>query len=163
MIQNTIEILEGSKKFIEFKKENKDAYLVHVFFLLDEINKDIVQIGYFNKATNKITTFIVEKNSITRNPEADVLKEQETVIKEIDISRVKIELENAIKIADKIHDKKYSKIGVFKKIAILQHLPIGQVWNVTYVLADLKTLNIKIDSENGRVLQESLSSFIKGS
>ena len=161
MIKKIIEELEKSKIFADFRGKNNEAYLAHAFFLLDEINKDVVQVGYFNKASDKITTFVFEKGRISRNPEAEVFKEQKTVIKRLEISKVKIELKEAIAIADELRGKKYPQEIATKKMVILQHLPIGQVWNVTYLLANFKTLNIKIDSANGSVLEESLSSLIE--
>ncbi len=161
MIKKIIEEIEKSKIFNDFREKNNEAYLAHAFFLLDEANKDIVQIGYFNKASDKITTFVFEKGRISKNPEADVFKEQKSVIKRLDILKVKIEVGKAIAIADGLHDQKYSKEAVIKKIAILQHLPVGQVWNITYLLSNFKTLNIKIDSANGNVLEDTVSSLVE--
>ena len=69
---SSIKTLESSKEFKDFKSKNKESFLTHVFYMLDEANKDCVQIGYYNPKRDRITTFIVEGESITRNPEAEV-------------------------------------------------------------------------------------------
>jgi len=156
-----IKTLENSKEFKEFRKQNKTAFLTHVFYMLDEANKNAVQIGYYNKAKDKITTFIVEGNSIIKNPEAEVFKEQETIMKPLDLSKVKIDVDEAVEIADNLQKAKYKEEIPIKKIAILQHLPVGQVWNITFVAQTFKTLNIKIDSETRKVVSEKLLSIVE--
>ncbi len=34
----------------------------------------------------------------------------------------------------------------------------GDIWNITYVTEAFNTLNMKIDAENGRVLEHNLAS-----
>ncbi len=154
-----IKTLESSKEFKGFKSKNKDAFLTHVFYMLDEANRNCVQIGYYNPKKDKITTFIMEGDCITKTPEAEVFKEQETVIKPLDMSKAKIEMSEAVEIAEKLQRDKYPADQPIKKIAILQHLPIGQVWNITFVTATFKTLNIKIDSQSKKVVSDRLISI----
>jgi len=157
----SVKKLEDSKEFKDFKKQNKEAYLAHVFYMLDEANQDIVQIGYYNKSKDRITTFIVEGDNITKNPEAEVFKEQEIMMKPIDLSKVKINVNEAVDIAEKLQKDKYKQEIPVKKIAILQHLPLGQVWNITFVTQTFKTLNIKIDSGTKKIVSEKLLSIIE--
>jgi hypothetical protein len=64
-------------------------------------------------------------------------------------------------IADELQKKEYKSSQPFKKIFILQNLDQwGQVWNVTFITTDFKTLNIKINAENGKVLSHKLISII---
>jgi len=157
----SVKKLEDSKEFKDFKKQNKEAYLAHVFYMLDEANQDIVQIGYYNKSKDRITTFVVEGDNITKNPEAEVFKEQEIMMKPIDLSKVKINVNEAVDIAEKLQKDKYKQEIPVKKIAILQHLPLGQVWNITFVTQTFKTLNIKIDSGTKKIVSEKLLSIIE--
>ncbi len=156
-----IKRLENSPEFVEYKKDNPDAFLVHVFYMLDEANKNAIQIGYYSKASDKITTFIIDKESITKNPEAEVFKEQETIMNPINIDGVKIGVDEALKIAEELQKEKYKEHSPVKQIAILQHLPVGQVWNVTFVTRAFKTLNVKIDSNTGKVVSDKLLSIIE--
>ena len=44
---------------------------------------------------------------------------------------------------------------------ILQNLgEFGNIWNITYVTHSFKTLNIKINAENGKILHHSLDSLM---
>lgn len=151
--------LESSKEFKGFKTKNKEAFLTHVFYMLDEANENCVQIGYYNPKKDKITTFIIDGKSITKTPEAEVFKEEKTVIKDLDLKTVKLWVDDAVEIAEKLQKDKYPSDAPIKKIAILQHLPLGQVWNITFVTATFKTLNIKVDSESGKVVAEKLISI----
>ena len=155
-----IKRLESSKEFKKYVEKNKDIFLAHVFYMFDKANEGIIQIGYYNKKTEMIVTFVLEENKIRINPEEKVFKEQKTVIEPIDLTEIKITVEEAIEIADKIQKDKYSVHVPLKKIAILQHLPLGQVWNVTYLTQSFKTLNIKIDSKTKKILSDKLISII---
>jgi len=156
---NQIKTLESSKEFKDFKTKNKEAFLTHVFYMLDEANKNCVQIGYYNPKKDKITTFIIEGGCITKTLEAEVFKDEKTVMKALDLPKVKLEVDTAVKTAEKLQKDKYPSDSPIKKIAILQHLPIGQVWNITFVTATFKTLNIKVDSQFGKVVSDKLISI----
>ena len=157
----SIKTLEASKEFKDYRKENPDAFLAHVFYMPDALNKNVFQIGYYNPKKDRITTFFVEGKEITKNPEAEVFKEQEAVINPLDMKKVKLEVNEAFEIAEKIQKDKYNADSAVKKIAILQHLPLGQVWNITFVTSTFKTLNIKIDSETKKVVSDKLVSLIQ--
>ena len=155
-----IKRLESSQEFRERIKKNPDIFLAHVFYIIDEENKGIVQAGYYSKKKDIILTFIVEKEKISFNCEDRVFKEQKTAIKPLDLSKVKIDVNEALEIADALQKEKYKAQLPVKKIAILQHLPAGQVWNITFLTQSFKTLNIKIDSETREIVSDKLVSII---
>jgi len=155
-----IKRLESSQEFREHIKKNPDIFLAHVFYMFDEANKGVIQAGYYSKKKDTISTFIIEKEKICFNCEDRVFREQKTAIKPLDLSRVKIDVSEALEIADKMQKEKYPVHVPLKKIAILQHLPAGQVWNITFLTQSFKTLNIKIDSETKKIISENLVSII---
>jgi len=157
----SIKKLESSAEFREYKKESPEAFLVHVFYMLDEANENCVQAGYYNPKNDRITTFLVEDDKITRNPEAEVFKEQETLMNPLVLSKVKLEVQEAVEIADSIQKEKYAGHCPIRKIAILQHLEMGQLWNITFVTESFKTLNIKIDANSKNVLSDKLLSIVE--
>lgn len=159
MLKEKVKKLEGSDVFKKWKSKNKDSHLSHVFVLFDE-NQDDWQIGYYSPKANKITTFVVGDN-ITENPAEDVFKEQKAVVKELEIAKAKIDVEKVLKITDDLQKEKYKAQIPVKKIAILQHLEIGQIWNVTYVTQSMQTLNMKIDSETGEIKSDKLVSLLE--
>lgn len=160
MLKEKIKQLENSEIFKRWRNSNKNCHLAHVFILFDELNKNDWQIGYYNPDDHMITTFIVGKE-ISQNPPEEVFKEEEHIVKELLLSKVKIDAEKALETADKLQKEKYKTQIPFKKIAILQHLDLGQVWNITYVTQSMQTLNIKIDSETGKVKQDHLVSLVE--
>ncbi len=82
MLKDQIEKVEKSA---EFKKRN-NLYLAHVFFMLDEPNKDVVQLGYCTP-DQKIVTFVIDKDKTVVVPEAMPYKGPRKKIKKLDISK----------------------------------------------------------------------------
>jgi hypothetical protein len=156
--------LENSEEFNDWKIENDDSFLVHFFIMdSDNVNKEW-QIGYYNPKTDMIVTFVVNDETITLNPETEVFKEHKG-IKPLDVNLVSINFDQAKDIAKRVQEQKYSVHLPLKKIFILQNIEAGHVWNVTYITQSFKTLNIKVDSENGDIVEDNLVevfSFDKG-
>ena len=68
---------------------------------------------------------------------------------------------SGITIADDLQKKEYSVHAPAKKIVIIQSLDIGQVWNITFLTKTFKTLNVKIDSQDGSISAHGLIDFFK--
>ena len=160
MLKDKIEKLESSEVFKNWRSENEDGHLAHVFILFDELNKDDWQIGYYSPKHHKITTFVVGEN-ITQNPAEEVFKDEESVVQELNVEKCKLDVESALKKAEDLQKEKYKTQIPAKKIVILQHLDVGQVWNITYITQSMQTLNIKIDSETGEIKSDKLISLIE--
>ena len=154
--------LESSKEFSSWKKTHKEAYLVHFFKMLDKANEKIWQIGYFNPKNNLITVFVVN-GGITKNPDEEVFKEQKKLVKPLEIKNVKINHEKSMETAQNILNNNYKGSSVFKSFMILQNIDkIGQVWNITFVTNEFKTVNVKINSNNGECISHKIVSLIQG-
>ena len=155
MLKEQIESVEKSPEF----KKHKNLYLAHVFFMLDEPNKDIVQVGYCTPE-QKIVTFVIDGKKITAIPEAMPYKNPKAKIRKLEMSNVKVGLEDALKAAKEIQEKKYRQHVPFKQIIILQNIDEGQVWNITFITQSFNTLNIKISTETGKVVKDELISLV---
>jgi len=155
MIKDQIESVEKSAEF----KKKKNLYLAHVFFMLDEPNKNIVQVGYCTPE-QKIVTFVIDGKKITAIPEAMPYKNPKAKIKKLEISKVKVELDEALGAAKELQEKKYAQHKPFKQIVILQNIDEGQVWNITFITQTFNTLNIKISAETGKVVRDELISLV---
>jgi len=148
-IFEVIEKLEKSDIFISWK--NEKSYLAHAFRMHDEANKDIWQIGYFNPDKDTITVFVVD-NEITQNPDAEVFKEQEKLVHKLDLKAVKVNEDDALSKAEDLVKEKYSAMTIMRSFMILQNLEeIGQVWNITFLTQQFKSINVKIDSSSGKI------------
>ena len=165
-ILSKLKYLENTNEFKEWHKNHKTHYLAHAFKLLDEANKHIWQIGYYGKASDKITTFVLEEGKeIKIIPDLEVFKQEKDVIKKLDIAKIKINSQKALDIAEDFVKKEYTAELPVKTILILQTIEQGQVYNISFITKSMGVINLKISSENGKVLEHkriSLSEFKAG-
>lgn len=151
--KEALEILEKSKEFKEWKKKNPEDYLSYALMIVDEKDTDW-KIGYCNKQ-NKVTSFNVG-NRIVMEPEDKVLQKEKKGIKEIDLGKAKLSMADAVTVAVNLQKEEFVTESPQKIIAILQTLDIGQIWNITFFTQSFNTLNIKVKSENGRILEKKI-------
>lgn len=157
-----IEQIEQSNSFEEWKKEHKNFFIAHAFTMVEESMQQDWQIGYFDKDNGRITSFVFDREkNIKALPESEIFKEENKKVHPLDLEKVKIDFEQALKTAEELQKTKYPTEKPAKKIVILQNLESGQVWNITYITHSLKTLNIKVDTEKGTILGDKLVSIIQ--
>ena len=153
-IITTLKELESGKEFKEWQKSHKEHYLVHAFKLLDEPNKNIWQIGYYDKSSDTITTFVVESGKDTKIiPDLEVFKEEKHPIKELDVKKVKVNPQQALDTAATFLKKEFPAESPIKTILILQSIEQGHVYNISFITRSMSTINIKISSEDGSVVE----------
>jgi len=153
--------LEKSEKFTSWKKSHKQAYLVHFFRMLDKLNEKLWQIGYYSPKTNLISVFVVN-GGIMKSEDSEVFKEQKKLVLPLKLDDVSINDDEAMKTAEKILENNYKNSTIFKTFMILQKIEkIGQVWNITFVTNEFKTINVKINSGNGECITHGIVSLIQ--
>ena len=157
--KEALKILEKSKEFKEWKKKNPEAYLSYAFFVVEDVDSGW-KIGYYHKKHDKVTSFNV-RDKITIEPEQEVLQKEKKAVEKIDLGKVKHDLSDAVTIAINTQKEEYATEDPKKIIAILQTLNKKQVWNITFLTQTYNTLNFKIKSENGRVVEKKLSSLFQ--
>tara|TARA_Y100000034_G_scaffold89696_1_gene107976 strand:- start:1416 stop:1868 length:453 start_codon:yes stop_codon:yes gene_type:complete len=131
--------LESSKIFKDWKNKHKDSFLCSYIVI------DKTQFDFYNK-NDTITSFTVDNNIEIKENEKIFKK---TELKELDLNNIKLKEKDAIEIVN----KKYSKETFNKKIIILQNTE-EPFWNLTFITASLKILNVKIDM-NKKIIQET--------
>lgn len=153
--------LKGSREFKEWDKKNSGNFLSYAFKML-EGNKDSPwQLGFYHEMMDKVTPFIITPDKIEVQEEEEVFKKPDTKVKPVDIEKVKLPFEKILKKAEEFQKKHYSAESVDKTISILQNIEeYGTVWNITYVTGAFKTLNMKINPENGKVTAHNISSLM---
>ncbi len=157
-VKDALKALEESKIFLEYKKDNSKSYLVNAFTMVEPKHPDIVwQLGYYNKNKDRIVTFVIN-DEVERHPESEVFKEKDT-ISPLEISKVKIGVETGIENALKCQKKKYPRDFPMKSIILLQNFEGHSIYNITFVTQTFKTLNIKISSQDGRVVDDKIHSL----
>lgn len=154
-----VELLEGSKEFVEFKKEHPKAYLAHAFRLMDGKALSEWQLGYYIFKDDKMVTFFM-LDPIKVSPESEVFKKPDAKIMRLEPDKVKITMITALEICQELLKEKYKGQQPQKTVVILQDLPkLGHVWNITFVTQQMATINVKIDTESAKVLRDKMTSI----
>lgn len=156
--KETLNQLENSNEFREFKKENPHSFLTAGFFVIDnEANMETKQLDYAigtGESKELITFFIGE--AIQHKKEETIRKEQ---FHKLEIP--KIELDEALKIMQKETEqftKHYAKV-----IAILQMTEkegkLAEIWNLT-CLAGFSMFRLHIDAITGKIFTEQNNNIL---
>lgn len=157
-IKDVVSKLEKSEVFKGFKKEYPKAYLVNLFTMLETPKqKPEWHIGYYDKKKDRITSFILG-DEIIKNPESEVFKDGGHVAP-IDLSKIKIHIDAAIENAVMHQTQKFPVDTPMKNIILLQNNDGHHVYNMTFVTRTFKTLNIKVSSQDGRIISSKLYSI----
>jgi len=152
-VQEKIGKLTTSTVFKEWNNKNKGYYLAHVFIMMDEANKNIWQVGFYNPEKERMVTFLITEGDIKHTEEQEVLKKEGTIEK-LEINKIKINPEEALETAKKCFSE-YKDIAI-KEFFILQNAEEHNMYNITYFTQSLKTVNIKIDAETGKIIKHNM-------
>lgn len=147
--------LTNNLSFKHWHKEHNNAFLAHGFLMLDEANKDTWQIGFYDEQKQRMTTFLVNGNKVEHTDEQEILQGP-APIQKLDPSEIKIEAEKAMEIANKLVKEEYGKEMLLKHFFIIQHAEGSTIYNVTYFTQTFKTINVKIDAEDGKILKHNI-------
>ena len=152
--------LHSDRQFKDWHRKNPDSYLSHVF-LMSGGGEEAAQVGYHNSKSDLVTTFEIA-DPIVINPAEKAFKKPGSDVYRIDLSLVKVDLAHALEQACRLQREKYPKELPLKKIVILQKLDqYGLVYNITFVTASFKTLNIKIDAGSGSTVYDNIVSIME--
>ena len=105
-----------------------------------------------------MVSFVVENGKV-KSEESKIFKEKDAKVAKLELNEVKINLKEAIKLANEIHKKKYLNETVNKKIVILQFIN-APVWNITYVTAGFNIVNFKLNAVSGVLVSDNISSAL---
>ncbi len=151
-LHETLAKLTRHPIFREWHDKNKSYFLAHAFVMIDEANKNSMQIGFYNPEKERMVSFFVD-DSVKKTEEQEVLR-SEGEIKQLKPEEVKLTIEKALEIAEKCF-KEY-KEQVIKHFFIIQNTEGHTMFNITYFTQTLKTVNIKIDAGNGKIIKHSI-------
>ena len=141
--------LEAASFFQDWKEQHKDAYLAHFFI----ISENEVQLGYYEPKTDTMWTFTPGITNIAEDKE--IFKEEKT-IPALEISQVKIGVEEAKQKAQEYQKEKYPRDPISKNIVVLQTLDGKAIYNMTLITLTFKMLNLRIDATTGEVVLEKM-------
>ncbi len=162
IIKDMIIRLEKSSEFRDWKKDHPDYRLAHVFKMLDEPNKDAWQVGYFNPHNDSITTFVVGPERVDLGSDEKAFKKPGSHILGLELDKVNISFAQALDDAEERRKKEYPRELPAKTFFILQNLPdFGNVFNITFFTMSFKTVNIKVSSDDGKIVFHDLISVFE--
>lgn len=138
-IPDTINKVEKSATYKDWTK-GKKTFLMSIVLSIGDKNE--VLVNYYDPDTDKAGTFNMD--NLDDFHEDDIFKREEDVITKLDVSKVKMGSDKALRTAEHEAEVK-DGAKITKKIAILQHLD-KIIWNITLVSSDFKTINVKIDA-----------------
>jgi len=158
---STLEEVEKSQCFKNFKDKNKDAFLCAGFFVIDyEQGKNQQQLDYCIREED-IYTFMLDKD--VNMKKAETLEGHKENLPKLS-KDMKVDLDDAEKILqEKIKEDNVPE-KLVKVIAVLQVFEDKQIWNLNCVLSGMQILRAHIDSETGDVLKfekKSMLDFVK--
>lgn len=141
----------NSDKYKSFKEQNQLSYLSSIFILDNNL-----QFDFYNKETDKITSFTLKDKEIT-SEESKVFKQENSDVKELKLDKVKVDIKKVKSILSKSLEKYNQREK--KEIIILQSQE-EPLWNVSYITTEFKLLNVKIDAISGQILSEKIESVL---
>lgn len=157
--KQALQLLEDSEVFKSWRRVHPEAFLSHGFFMVAE-QDDSWRIGFYHSKDDKITSFSVGKKVCIESSD-DVFKKPKTKVVPLDLDKVKLDLAEAVAVATDLQREEFASELPTKIICVLQNLKDSQVWNITFLTQSFNTLNFKIKSENGRVLEKKLQSIVE--
>ena len=155
MINNEYKKLINSKEFKKWRLKYKDPYLSSCVLINEMGTKELWHFDFYVPKSNKITTFVMDEDIII-NENQKIFEQSHKKLKEVDLSNIKFDLNKV----NEFIEKEFKSIKIIKKIIILQNINT-MVWNVSLLGADFNLHNIKIDVNNGKVLDKSATSMLQ--
>ncbi|MCP3686452.1 MAG: hypothetical protein GY861_27760 [bacterium] len=156
--KEVVEKLEKTPGFIEWRKDNKDAYLISLFTMFEELKDGEWMANYYDKKTEQATVFVFHKNGFEEQPKSEVFKKG--AVKKLDMNKVKVDFDKALVAGAKVRDQCCGE-RILKIIAILQNLKEGLVWNLTYLTSAYRTLNVRISAVDGKEITHKVNSIFE--
>ena len=153
-LKDVLELLEKSSVFKNWQSLHKNDFLSHAFVMLDELNVDIWQVGFFDKKNSLMNTFFVENEEVKIIPDQEVLRSDAEIL-ELDSKKVKVSSKDVMDSARHILKTEYKGQPVVKTFFILQQFKSVPVYNITFFTQAFKTVNIKISAVDGKILHHS--------
>lgn len=151
---------ESSVQYEGFRLNDPESFLAHVFFMEDVGQEGEFQVGYYNPVKQRMTTFELHGSEWVMLPDLEVFSYPGAAILPLDPSLVKCDAAEMMSKAQEVQQDLYPGNMIIKKILILQHLSIGQVFNISFITRAFKVINLKFDSETGKLKKHHMDSLL---
>jgi hypothetical protein len=159
-VKEIIRELDKDSDFKKWREEDSVSYLAHIFLMVDENQKENLQVGYYNRQKDNMIVFIRNDDHFEKSQEMGVFKKPEADIQELDLGRIALDFDEANSISKKLKQEKYSSESLQREIQILQMLGGRPVFNNTFITQSFKILNIKVDAVTKEIQSHMLKSIM---
>ena len=165
MLKELLSTLEDSEVFLGWKRDHSKAYLSH-FFVQVSSNlelKSAWEIGYYNPEDEKVSTFSLDDdNEFFLKGSDDVFKKDESKVEELKLDNIKVTYEEATDKLRELVPKEFPGIMSIlgDGFVILQVIKGKKTWNLTLVTQKLTMVNLKIDTEKGKLIKKDEINFL---
>lgn len=152
--QDIYQLLLKNSLFQTWKKNHVSSFLSHFFCQLSNTleQKTLWEVGFYNPESNKITIFVQLKNDdFEIKPEDDIFKQEKTEVELLETEKIKVSFEQAKSSFLEQLPIHFPKQVLGDGFIVLQCLNKKILWNFTYITAQIKFINLKIDAETGQV------------
>jgi len=159
-IKEIVDRVVAGKEYAEWAKDHKNCFLAHVYFDVNEFKSGICQLGFYDPDKEDMHTFFVENGEVKEMKSTDEIVRSGGKIVPLDMEQLDVPVEDAFKKAHEEQQSKYPGNDPIKVFCIVQHIGENQVFNITFVTKTFSTLNIRVDTLDGSVVESSLQSLI---
>ena len=156
----TITKVEASPEYATFREKDPSAFLAHVFLMIEELGTKGFQVGYYDPGRKLMTTFALERSGISMMPDLEVFQRPGSEILPLDPVQVGFDDDHMLAKAAEAQKTLYPGNVIIKQIFILQHLSIGQVFNISLITKAFKVINFKFDSATGDLKKHHMDSLL---
>lgn len=145
-LKKDVEKIMNSKVF---KDLNKKLYLCSCFNVDGKW-----QFAFYNKKEKKITSFFMDKKIKIIGQDSKVFQKDDVILEKLKLDKVKISLDEALRIAEGVKESKIKADKINKKIIILQCIKVP-LWNISFITNSFNLFNIKLNANSGEIISEN--------
>jgi len=158
MSLNLVESVARVDESPELKNSLTDAYFCSaITFVLPGKPVDYWDLNYYSPKSGDISHVQATQDTLELKGVDKPLKQNAP--KKIDIKTVSVSIDDALKTAAEIQEKTY-KSAVQKIFASLFAEDVA-VWGITFILTNMKILQVKIDAQSGSTIDSKLIDFMQ--
>lgn len=151
--RQAISAVEESEAFKQWRPSHPDAFLAHAFAVKEPEHWEI---GYYDEKVMSI--FSIEKE-VKCSETNEVLRTAHDIMP-LDSAKVGSD-EQALERAGQIARENYPQEQVQKTFFVIQQLPSGPVFNITFFTKSFKTINIKLSAADYSLLKQSIDKLFE--
>lgn len=162
-VVDKLKFLEESAEYTKWRASHADDYLVHFFVMMSTFSSVLdmtdIQIGYYDKATDAVTTFDISSSKVSLMPPQEAFKKGQH-ISALSFDKVKVSMSEGYGFALELQKKEHSADKPNKVILLLQEHKKIPIYNVTFITAAFNVLNIKVSAVNGSIVEAKKESLM---